>query len=115
MVALTFGNTLSASTAAAVMNGRYDRLAPSRALKASLAFARIREMAVRSTSTVAVSCAETWSDSTIRLAMVLRSRDIFSVVPRRLLGSAAGFLAAAAGAGAASAAAGAGAGAAAAF
>ena len=82
MVALTFGYTFSASTAALVMNGRYDRLAPSRALKSSLALARIREMSVRSTSTVAVSWAETCSDSTIRLAMVLRSRDIFSVVPR---------------------------------
>jgi len=39
-------------------------------------------MAVKSTSTVAVSWAETWSDSTIRRAMVARRRVIFSVVPR---------------------------------
>ena len=100
MVAFSFGYTFSASMAALVMNGRYDRLAPSRFLKSSLARTRIREISVRSTSTVAVSCAETCSDSTIRLAMVLRSRDIFSDVPRSELGAAdaAGALAAAAGA-----------------
>ena len=37
---------------------------------------------VRSTSTTVVSWAETCSDSTMRAAMTLRSRDIFSVVPR---------------------------------
>ena len=46
-------------------------------------------MAVISTSTVAVNWAETWSDSTMRLAMVWRSLDIFSVVPRSVLTSAA--------------------------
>ena len=45
----------------------------------------------------------------MRCATILRSRDIFSVVPRRLLGSAAGFFAAGADAAAAGAAAGAGA------
>src|SRR4051812_33005501 len=35
-----------------------------------------------SASTTVVSCAEIWSDSTIRLAMTLRIRDIFSVLPR---------------------------------
>jgi hypothetical protein len=48
----------------------------------------MREISVRSTSTVAVSWAETCSDSTIRLAIVLRNRDIFSVVPRSELASA---------------------------
>ena len=43
------------------------------------------------------------SDSTIRLAIVLRSRDIFSVVPRSVLGSAAGALGFADAAGAAGA------------
>ena len=47
--------------------------------------------------------------------MVLRSRESFSVVPRRLLGSAAGFFAAGAGVDAAAAGAAAGAGASAAF
>src|SRR5215204_728176 len=75
--------------AALVMNGRYDKLAPSRFLKSSLALARMREIAVRSTSTVAVSWAATCRDSTIRLAMVWRSLDIFSVVPRRVLAPAA--------------------------
>src|SRR5215204_6954699 len=99
--------------AALVMNGRYDRLAPSRFLKSSLALARIREIAVRSTSTVAVSWAATCSDSTIRLAMVWRSLDIFSVVPRKELTS--GAAAAAAGAGRAAAGASAAGGAAAAL
>ena len=39
-------------------------------------------MLVTSTSTTWVSCAEPCSDSTIRVAMILRSRDIFTVVPR---------------------------------
>src|SRR5215216_6165813 len=49
----------------------------------------MREIAVRSTSTVAVSWAATCRDSTIRLAMVWRSLDIFSVVPRSVLAPAA--------------------------
>jgi hypothetical protein len=55
IVALSFGKCFSPSTAAFAMNGRYDRDAPSRALKSFFAFARIFEMFVRSTSTVAVS------------------------------------------------------------
>ena len=66
-----------------------DKLAPSRFLKSSLTLARMRDIAVRSTSTVAVSWAATCRDSTIRLAIVWRSLDIFSVVPRSELTSAA--------------------------
>ena len=57
-------------------------MTPSRASKSPLARSRSRAILVTSTSTTVVSCAETCSDSTIRWAMTLRSRDIFSVVPR---------------------------------
>ena len=56
-----------------------DPLAGSNSL---LALARSRATLVRSTSTTVVSWAETCSDSTIRVAMTLRSRVIFSRVPR---------------------------------
>jgi len=67
-----------------------DSRTPSRWAKSFLTRARSRLIRVRSTSTVAVSCADTWSDSTIRRAMVARSRDIFSVVPRNAVASAVG-------------------------
>ena len=82
MLALTVGWALRASTAARAKNGRKLSLVPSREAKSPLARSRSREMRVTSTSTTVVSWADTWSDSTIRRAMVLRSRDIFSVVPR---------------------------------
>ena len=82
MLALTVGWALRASTAASAKNGRKLSLVPSRWPKSALARSRNREMRVTSTSTTVVSWAETCSDSTIRRAMVLRSRVIFSVVPR---------------------------------
>ena len=88
MLALTVGWALRASTAASAKNGRKLSLVPSRWAKSPLARSRSREMRVTSTSTTVVSWAETCSDSTIRRAIVLRSRDIFSVVPR-LRGSTA--------------------------
>ena len=102
MLALTVGCALRASTAASAKNGRKLSLVPSRLAKSPLARSRSREMRVTSTSTTVVSCAETCSDSTMRRAIVLRRRDIFSVVPRleSSLGAAA---AAAAGAPAAGA------------
>ena len=81
MLALTVGWALRASTAASVKNGKKLSLVPSRWAKSPLARSRSREMRVTSTSTTVVSWAETWSDSTIRRAIVLRSRVIFSVVP----------------------------------
>ena len=82
MLALRFGKLLSASTLAFAKNGKKESLTPSRA--SNSAFARCRSEAIRvtSTSTTLVSCAETWSDSTMRSAMTLRSRDIGSVRPR---------------------------------
>ena len=47
-------------------------------------------MLVTSTSTTVVSCAEVCSDSTIRLAMTWRGRDIRLVVPRSADGTIAG-------------------------
>jgi hypothetical protein len=73
---------LSASTVAFARNGRNESLTPSRASKASLARVRSRAIRVRSTSTTVVSWADTCRDSTMRVAMTLRSRDIFSLVPR---------------------------------
>src|SRR5450759_581570 len=82
MLALTFGCDLSASTAAIAKNGRKVSLAPSRASNAAFALARRRATFVTSTSTTVVSCAPCFSDSTIRWATIVLSRDIFSVVPR---------------------------------
>ena len=82
MTALSFGCTLSASTAASAKNGRKVSLTPSRASKSALARSRSRAIAVTSASTTVVSCAEVCSDSTIRCAITWRGRDIFWVVPR---------------------------------
>src|SRR6478609_1693752 len=82
MLALTIGCAFSASVAARARHGRKLRLVPSRASNSSLTRARSRATLVRSTSTTVVSCAETWSDSTMRAAITLRSRLIFSRVPR---------------------------------
>ena len=98
MVALTFGCALSASTVASARNGRNESLTPSRCSNEAFARARSRATLVRSTSTTVVSCADTCSDSTIRDAITLRSRDIFSVVPR--CGATDGFAAGADAAGA---------------
>ena len=57
-------------------------MTPSRRSNSDFARARSRATLVRSTSTTVVSWAETCSDSTMRCAMTLRSRDIFSRVPR---------------------------------
>ena len=90
MTALSFGCTLSASTAASAKNGRNDSFTPSRASKAAFARSRSLAIAVTSASTTVVSWAEVCSDSTIRCAMTCRARDIRSVVPRRLEGTMAG-------------------------
>ncbi|CAB4881781.1 unannotated protein [freshwater metagenome] len=81
--ALTCGYCLRASTAALQKNGRNESLTPSRASKFAFTVLRRREMPVTSTSITVVSCAEVWSDSTMRSAMTLRRRGIFSVRPRR--------------------------------
>jgi len=94
------GCDLSASTTAFAKNGRNESLTPSRAAKSFFTRLRSRAMRVTSTSTTVVSCAEVCSDATMRVAMVRRSRDIFSVVPRRGLGTAAVDAAAGAAAGA---------------
>jgi len=63
-------------------NGRNVRLTPSRALNASFARVRSRATLVTSTSTTVVSCACVCRASTMRSAMIWRSRLAFSVVPR---------------------------------
>src|SRR6478672_2824778 len=82
MLALTIGCALSASVAARARKGRKLSLVPSRASKSRLTLARRRATFVRSTSTTVVSWAETCSDSTMRVAITLRRRVIFSRVPR---------------------------------
>src|SRR6476619_2495861 len=82
MLALTIGWALSASVAARARNGRKLSFVPSRASKSPLTLARSRATFVRSTSTTVVSWADTCSDSTMRVAMTLRRRLIFSRVPR---------------------------------
>src|SRR4051794_14245975 len=79
----TAGWALSASTAALAKNGRNDSLTPSRAAKSFFTLFRRFAIRVTSASTTVVSWALISSDSTIRLAMTVRSRDIFSVRPRR--------------------------------
>ena len=111
--ALTCGYCLSASTAALQKNGRNDSFTPSRASKAPLTRARSVAIRVTSTSMTVVNCAEVCSDSTMRSAMTLRSRDIFSVRPRSADGAAAAVAAAGADGGAETGAGAAGAGAAA--
>ncbi len=81
------GCDLSASTAALAKYGMNDSLTPSRARKSALAASRWRAIEVTSTSTTVVSWAAVCSDSTIRVAITLRSRDIFSVLPRSGLGA----------------------------
>src|SRR3954447_5659352 len=68
--------------AALAKNGMKESLTPSRAAKSAFTESRSREIAVTSTSTTVVSWALTRSDSTIRWAITLRSRDIGSVLPR---------------------------------
>src|SRR6478735_5311753 len=82
IVALRDGCCLSASIAALAKNGRYVSFTPSRARKSAFTLSRIRAMLVTSTSTTWVSWAEVCSDSRIRSAMILRRREIFSVLPR---------------------------------
>ena len=79
---LTLGWDLRASTAASAKNGRKLSLVPSRVSKSRLARSRSLAILVTSTSSTLVSCADTCSDSTMRAAMTLRNRLIFSVVPR---------------------------------
>ncbi len=98
--ALTTGNALSASMIAFAKNGMNDSFTPSRAWKEFLCLARRAAIRVTSASTTVVSWADTCSDSTMRSAITLRRRVIFSV--RDPAGWAAG--AAAAGAGEAAAA-----------
>ena len=95
MTALSCGCTLSASTVACAKNGRNVSLTPSRASKSRLARSRSRAIFVTSASTTVVSCAETCSDSTIRLAMTWRGLDIRWVVPRSAEAATAGRLGAA--------------------
>src|SRR3569833_2874432 len=83
MTAFSFGWILSASTAARAKNGRKLSFTPSRAWKSALARSRSRAILVTSASTTVVSCADTFSDSTMWRAIDWRVRDIFSVVPRR--------------------------------
>src|SRR6476620_5973381 len=113
MLALTIGCALRASVAARARKGRKLSLVPSRASKSFFTLARRRATLVRSTSTTVVSWAETCSDSTMRVAMTLRSLVIFSRVPRfgETDAVALGAVEDAAAAGAAGAAAAAGAGA----
>src|SRR6478735_3286209 len=82
IVALSDGCCLSASIAALAKNGRYVSFTPSRARKSAFRLSRMRAMLVTSTSTTWVSWAEVWRESTIRSAMILRRREIFSVLPR---------------------------------
>ena len=60
-------------------NGMNDSFTPSRASKESLCLARRAAIRVTSASTTVVSWAETCSDSTMRSAITLRRRVIFSV------------------------------------
>src|ERR1700733_14408844 len=92
MTALSCGCTLSASTVACAKNGRNVSFTPSRASKSYLARSRSRAIFVTSASTTVVSCAETCSDSTIRLAMTWRGLDIRWVVPRSADAATAGRL-----------------------
>src|SRR5215218_6750243 len=82
MLALTVGFDLSASIAARAKNGRNDSLTPSRDWNSRFARSRSRAIRVTSISITVVSWADVWSDSTIRVAISLRRRVIFSVVPR---------------------------------
>src|SRR5215217_2996809 len=87
----TAGWALSASTAAFAKNGRKESLTPSRAAKSFFTWLRRLAIRVTSASTTVVSWALISRDSTIRFAMTVRSRDIFSVRPRsELSGVAAG-------------------------
>src|ERR1700760_5000122 len=90
MTALSLGWTFRASMAARAKKGRKLSLTPSRASKSCLARERSRAIAVTSASTTVVSWAEVCSDSTMRLAMTWRGRDIRSVVPRSEDGTMAG-------------------------
>src|SRR5919199_2886420 len=85
----TAGCALSASTAAFAKNGRNDSLTPSRAAKSFFTWLRRLAIRVTSASTTVVSWALISRDSTIRLAMTVRSRDIFSVRPRSELSAEA--------------------------
>src|SRR6476659_4943361 len=87
MDAFRDGCALSASIAALAKNGRNDSFTPSREANSALTESRSRAIDVTSTSTTVVSWAETCSDSTIRLAITLRSRVIGSVLPRSGLGA----------------------------
>src|SRR6478752_418812 len=86
MDAFMEGCALSAWIAALAKNGRNDSFTPSRDANSALTESRSRAIDVTSTSTTVVSWAETCSDSTIRLAITLRSRVIGSVLPRSGLG-----------------------------
>src|SRR3954454_9708355 len=90
MEAFKDGCALSESMAAFAKNGMNESLTPSRAKNSAFAALRSREMFVTSTSTTVVSWAEVCSDSTIRLAITLRSLVIGSVLPRNGLGWEAG-------------------------
>jgi hypothetical protein len=66
---------------ASAKNGRNDNLTPVPAWNSSLIWSRSLAISGDIDLDNCVSWAETWSDSTIRLAMTARSRDIFSVCP----------------------------------
>src|SRR5918911_4254865 len=85
----TAGWAFSASTAAFAKNGRNDSLTPSRAAKSFFTWLRRLAIRVTSASTTVVSWALISRDSTMRLAMTVRSRDIFSVRPRRAVSAVA--------------------------
>src|SRR5690606_22919299 len=98
IVALMIGYDLSASAAARAKKGRNDSLLPVFSWKSFLTWSRKAATLVTSTSTTEVSWAEACMEATARSAMILRSRDIGTVVPRSSETSATAAGAAAAGA-----------------
>ena len=89
-VALMIGNARSASAAASVKNGRKLSFAPVFAWNAAFTSSRNAATLVTSTSTTVVSCAIVCIETTARSATTLRSRDIGTVVPRRVEVSSCG-------------------------
>lgn len=78
-LAFRTGWTLSASVAALMKNGSGESLTPSRCRKPFFALLRSCMMRVTSTSTTVVSWADTLSESTMCLAIALRTRVIGTV------------------------------------
>src|SRR5690554_7741868 len=94
------GYDLSASAVARAKKGRNDSLFPVFSWNSFLTWSRKAATLVTSTSTTEVSCAEACMEATARSAMILRSRDMGTVVLRSFETSAVA--AGAAGSGAAS-------------